>query len=841
MLGAMGSKRSGNKRFDNIKSLATFIFIIFLTTGCVTFTDPETSQEININTVAVVSPDQSVGQTFLSRHPKLNGIDLWLQVENPGNLVKIELIQNVDDQNPVFQGLFRTSNGKIHVNIPPQDAPPNQPYFIRLSSETDEVKLLGRNEDNYPKGDAFVNDTPIDADIAFRATYEYDIYSILDDLSWMLSKLHLIIPLTILLILPGWLLIEISNQKDQFDWGERVAISLGISLAILPLLMLWTSFLGLHWEPISVWLTVVGLICISVWKWFQHKSKKIEKEQFINENQINDCPSRAHENRSEETDQPTKYKIFQKPIIEYRASIIILLVIFTITLFTRFAMVRNLAAPPWVDSIHHGLITRLIMESGGIPETYAPYLPTEADYYHFGFHSALSFFIWLTGYDIDEAMLIFGQVLNSLIIFAIYLLAKTLTKNRNAALIAALISGVFTLMPAYYTSWGRYTQLVGLLVLPTAFRLIEMITKQDRNTNKNFISLLAISSIVFAGLILIHYRVTAFLGILIFAFIVSQINPKRWKHTIIQLIILGIIIILLLLPWLPGTITNLLLPKGIEWSGTTKNFSHIPWNFLEPGLGLLALALAGFGMVFGIILRKRFLITILLWTGLLYLLANLSWFGIPGSGLVNPVSMEITLFVPIAVIGGYAIGGVLEVTDKYATYSWKIVIRVVFIISGSITAILGVQRLLPTLNPTTFLAREADIPAIDWISKNVPEKETILINPTGWGYGLYMGQDGGYWISPLSEHLTFPPPVLYGLGTRTEINSINNKIEHLLNIGEDAAAIWEWLQMEDIRYVYLGARGGVISPKALETSGKFAIRYHQDGTWVFETLFDEAH
>ncbi|MFN2128211.1 MAG: hypothetical protein ACK2TU_10170, partial [Anaerolineales bacterium] len=499
-------------------------------------------------------------------------------------------------------------------------------------------------------------------------------------------------------------------------------------------------------------------------------------------------------------------------------------------------MVRNLATPPWVDSIHHGLITRLIMESGGIPETYAPYLPTEADYYHFGFHSALSFFIWLTGYDIIEGMLIFGQVLNALIVFAIYLFTNTLTKKRSAALAAALIAGVFTLMPAYYTSWGRYTQLVGLLVLPTAFRLFDININQFHINNK---SLFVISSIVFAGLILIHYRVTAFLGVLIIAYIIAQISLKKWKNAVILLILLGIITTLLLLPWLPGAITNLLLPKGIGWSGNTKSLSQIPWNFLKPGLGFIALGLAGVGLMFGVVLRKRFLITILLWTGLLYLLANLSWFGIPGSGLVNPISMEITLFMPIAAIGGFAIGGVFDVLDKFLPYSWKIVFGVIFIIIGSITSIIGMQRLLPTLNPNTFLAREADIPAIDWISKNIPVHETILINPTGWGYGLYMGQDGGYWISPLSGHLAFPSPVLYGLGTRTEINNINNKIEKLLQIGEDGAAIWEWLQVEDIHYVYLGARGGVISPKALETSGKFAVRYHQDGTWLFETIIDE--
>ena len=131
MLGAMANKRSCYKGLDNFKSLVTFFFLIFLTTSCVTFTDPESSQEINNKSVATINQNQSVGQTFVSHHPKLNGIDLWLRVETPGNLIKIELFQNIEDQYPVFQGFFRTSNGKIHVDIPPQEAHLNQSYYIR--------------------------------------------------------------------------------------------------------------------------------------------------------------------------------------------------------------------------------------------------------------------------------------------------------------------------------------------------------------------------------------------------------------------------------------------------------------------------------------------------------------------------------------------------------------------------------------------------------------------------------------------------------------------------------------------------------------------------------------
>jgi hypothetical protein len=220
----------------------------------------------------------------------------------------------------------------------------------------------------------------------------------------------------------------------------------------------------------------------------------------------------------------------------------------------------------------------------------------------------------------------------------------------------------------------------------------------------------------------------------------------------------------------------------------------------------------------------------------MYLLANMGVLGLPGAGFVNPVSMEITLFMPIAVLGGFAIGGTLELLDKVLPSQWQSFSRGVFIIFGIAAAILGAQRLLPTLNPVTFLAREADLTAISWIDENIPKSETILINPTQWGYGLYMGSDGGYWISPLTGHQTIPPPVLYGLGTLEEISSTHHVIEGVLPLGEDAPALWQLLQAEDIRFVYTGVRGGVISPQSLAESKLFETRYQKDGAWVFETI-----
>jgi hypothetical protein len=502
-------------------------------------------------------------------------------------------------------------------------------------------------------------------------------------------------------------------------------------------------------------------------------------------------------------------------------------------------MIRDLAAPPWVDSIHHGLISNLMIENGGLPDTYAPFLPAGANYYHFGFHTTFSTFIWLTGFEIHQGMLIFGQILNASIVLAIYLFVITMTNNRAAGLVGALVVAVFTLMPAYYTSWGRYTHLAGLLVLPVGFRFFVDLVHTEGLHGKKTKTIWGLGIITYAGLFLIHYRVAVFLGLLILAYLVIQVHPRDWLSTLSKLVLIGIFSMVLILPWLPGLLTSLLLPKGTEWVGTGLSLSQIPWKYLKPGLGIQALAMAGFGLVLGLFLFKRFAITVILWTGLMYLLANLSVFGLPGSGFVNPVSMEITLFMPIAVLSGFAVGGTLEFLEKYISESWQIGIRALIIIIGAGVAILGTQNLLPKLNPITFLAREADFPAIAWIDRNIPDEEVFLINPTGWGYGLYMGNDGGYWISPLTGHQTTTPPVIYGLGKPEEIDTINQLVEKLLPIGEDPQALWKLMRNNNIRYIYLGVRGGILSPKVLSESSLFITRYQQGGTWVFEALENE--
>jgi hypothetical protein len=260
-------------------------------------------------------------------------------------------------------------------------------------------------------------------------------------------------------------------------------------------------------------------------------------------------------------------------------------------------------------------------------------------------------------------------------------------------------------------------------------------------------------------------------------------------------------------------------------------FQDFSWSYLTSALGKQAMVVAGLGLLWGFIKRRSLAFIVSIWILILFFLTNLDALGLPGGGLITNISVEIMLFIPISILGGYFI-------DQILSY-WKVVtpkqvivpsIGLIFIISGFI-AYMGARQLIPIINPVTLLSRNADLPAIEWVSQHIPENETIVVNPFAWGYGLYAGNDGGYWISPLTGRLTLPPPVLYGLGTG--VDEINAQIQQVVSLSPDPAQFRDFLTSQQLHYVFVGARGGVIPAEILASSGLFNILYHQDGVWIF--------
>ena len=507
----------------------------------------------------------------------------------------------------------------------------------------------------------------------------------------------------------------------------------------------------------------------------------------------------------------------------------------------RMIMVRDLASPIWVDSVHHGLITRLILDLGGYPTTYQPYLDIEQTLYHPGFHSLLATFCWLTNLDVASGMLIFGQVLNALMAFPVYLFTYHLTNNQKAGLFAAFITSFLTPMPAYYTSWGRYTQLTGLLILPVIPSIL--LPKTPDNESKTRLKQYILAGLLAGGLVLVHYRVAAFLFLFLLAEYLCQIiaakgiTLDRITSKILQPVYLALLTIICTLPWFWQTVINTILPRFVsDYPVEVPYFSDFSWRYLTAAYGKYTLALAGLGIMLGILRRKRFAFSLIIWILLLFFVANLDALSLPGGGFVNNTSVAIMLFIPSSVLGGYFLSQLFKAWRDAIPSRFRPTAIVAFAMLISYVAFTGAKQLLPIINPVTILSRNADITAIHWISEHIPANETLVINPFLWGYGNYAGNDGGYWISPLTANPTIPPPVLYGLGSEEMRIHINTLSQEIINHGANADELWRLLRNNDIHYIYVGSRGGAISATSLAQNSHFTAIYHENSTWIFELL-----
>jgi hypothetical protein len=820
--------------FPQFKFLGLLILQFFLLTsitGCVTINDPEASQEFTADTVGIVNAQTSLGQSFVSRRPNLNGIALWYTspskqsnaTNSPvSNRINVRLFHSPAETNPIFSTFITlpasANVSQFSISIPGLKEPAGQTYFLVLVTDSGSVPISGRLEDAYPNGQAYINLRPINADFAFRLSYDYDPPALLQDLTSYLANSWTIIPLLTLLWLPGWLLLDFSGLRKRLDLGEQTAISIGLSLALVPVLMLWTTVLKLNWSRESVLFLAGFLIAIFI-------ARLVYIYIIV---QRNKPPSRDAAPGS----QPIR-QIRITPLIYNRA--FLLLLIYLVSLIVRLVMVRDLATPAWVDAVHHALITRLILINGSYPSTYLPLLNFSPTLYHPGFHSIAASFAWLTNLDLPHSLLILGQVLNAFAVFSVYLITKTLTHSAYAGLFAAFITGFITPLPAYYTSWSRYTELTGLLLLPVVISLVQLWLDGDADGKESWI--LGLGALVAAGLFMIHYRVVVFLACLLFVYTIFRITfgsePNQAKPGKIMLfvIVMAFMSIILVVPWFLPTVKSTILPRlNPPATGPTGPFQDFYWPYLTSALGKQALILASLGLLWSIIKRRSLTFILILWIFMLFLLANLDALKLPGSGLITNTSVEIILFIPISIFGGYFLDQLL--------LSWKRIIPMRFVSRAYIfvlilfgfVAFLGSKQLVAILNPITILSRQADLPAIEWVAEHIPENEIVVINPFAWGYGLFAGNDGGYWIEPISGRPTLPPPVLYGLSSgASEISQLSQEI---ITVSNDPAALRALLISHDLHYIFAGARGGVIPPEKLASSSSFDLLYHQAGVWI---------
>lgn len=361
-------------------------------------------------------------------------------------------------------------NQTYALRFAPQPASAGQLYTLTVRGrDNTAVALWGYSLDVLADGRLAADDGAIaPQDVRLIARYTLDGRAALTAVGRALrADLPLLLAAAALLWLPGALLLP---RRTAAGW-LWTADALALGAAVWPLLWLWPTLIGWRWSGWSLWAALgVGwgvVLGRAVWR-----ARRAGR------------PAETARRRPDWQDGA-------------------LAAVLALGGAARLLAVRDLAFPPWVDSTRHALITAVMAQSGQFPADYHPWLAVDAPLYHFGFHTLSAGLQLLVGGDLAGNLLVLGQLLNALTPLAVYAAARRLLGRRGAALVAAWLVALPFFFPGYYASWGRFTQLTGMLILPVLIGRLWETARSERPLRGEWAVLGALA----AGLFLVHFRV----------------------------------------------------------------------------------------------------------------------------------------------------------------------------------------------------------------------------------------------------------------------------------------------------------------------------------------------
>jgi hypothetical protein len=660
-----------------------------------------------------------------------------------------------------------------------------------------------------------------------------------------------------LFLLPGYAMLGALWPRDRhrLTSAERFAAALGVGIALPPLLVYVSHLAGLAWSPVATWL-YVGLAAAATL-----------------------IPTGVRALRDE---RPSGY---------WRASgalaweLWLLVAITLLALLVRLYSVRDLRAGLFGDSVHHTMIVQLLLDNGGLFDSYQPYAPLSSFTYHFGFHADVAMFAWLTGTPATQGTLVIGQVLNAAAVPLAYLLTSrivgaTLGDHRPpmaavAGLWAAALTGFVNLMPAFYVNWGRYTQLAGQLILPVAVAgWVTLLERASTARVRQQVGLIGLCALLMASLMLTHYTVALFGSVMVGSYALALIARAASLRGTARLLVpatFGIgFAVAIVGPWIATTLAGgIARNTGLILAGTdaARIATYAALTPITPTyLKTWMIALAVAGLLIALARRDWRPAIFAVWSALLVLLVVPHTIGLPGTGVVDQFAVYIALYLTVLPLAGYALA---------AGQDWAAAVLARLPSSGaSALARPPIQRALTALaigavcvwgvswsqgvaDHSQQLLTPADEHAMAWIRDNVPVDARLLVNSfPAYGGTLIAGTDGGWWIPLLAGRQTNLPPMTYG-GERWESSTYYSEVNGLpealrgrplrdgtpVRVDLTVPANLQLLRDRGIDYVYSGAnptpgpdRADRIDAAALRTSVDFRLVYDRDGVQIFQLV-----
>jgi hypothetical protein len=630
-----------------------------------------------------------------------------------------------------------------------------------------------------------------------------------DPFPMMISSLFFILIGIAIFVFPGYAVLAIFNPQPRFDFTDRICISIGLSIAIVPLMLYWASLLGIHLTTPLVALLLVLAAGISAWDII----KRHRLRELIN-------------SRSQ------------------LLTLLLLSIIFAGAVIARIWGVEGIEFPLWTDSYHHTLISQLIADGGLVPSSYEPYAPIEAFSYHFGFHTLVAWFHILTKLPIPRSVVLVGQIINALVVPTTYVFAKRLWKSREAGLIAALLLGLFSHMPAFFVNWGRYTQLTGQILFPIALLLCMVAFDQHRKS----LRVIGPAAIAVAGMFMVHNRMTIFLLVFVGIYFLYKLiqewrNPSIRKDLILTFAIILIVTVAIELSWIINfgkvfgeKLVGMLLVRyqRSEFGG------YYEWDLdylIEFGIRWEFWVLAGLGLLLSFRRKEMGGIYMLVGTISILMLAQTNLIGIPS--LFSVLIVTIWIYFPVALLAGYFIAEILRVIqEKWPRMdNYKVRVSTAAIVLLILISLPGILFIRDLTLPENGFVREPDLQAMTWIEENITEDALFYTSTHFWTPDLVHGLDAGYWIPYLADRETILPPEPYGSdGEIPYINFVNSRA-HRLSQEQDAEALYPVLHEFNVTHIYIGNRPAYLDYTEFEAlPSKFELIYDREDVQIFRVI-----
>lgn len=624
------------------------------------------------------------------------------------------------------------------------------------------------------------------------------------------QEILLVACLSAMLLLPGLAFISLSGTMSRWSGLQRLFVAAGLSISFYPILFYVIRSI-LPTVHLNRWILLVILAIAML----------ITLRQFWRE----------------------RNRLAWPGTLEWVA-----IAILGLTLLSRFWFAHAHPFPAWSDSLHHTILTQLTAESGTLPRTMEPFFPNILRMYHLGLYSLSGSVQMLTQLPAHTSLLWTAEFLNGLCGLGIFLLIDRYG-SRTGAIVGLAVAGLFSVHPALWANWGRFTQLASVVVLPFAwlFFLECLRSGEWKGGEKSgfwqqlWLAVFAATSN--AAVFLLHFRVGIFqlflLGITVVFLLIKDRTRQQRLSMLRSLLLIAALFLLLIFPTLWDAGAAFLAPKTSSLSQAEAQqmendyykfpLSTIPY-LVAP---LWLLIFTGLATLVGLF-RRRLLVGIqIVWTLLVLLLGNLYLLNIPALRFTNLGAVLIMLYIPISIIIGIAAQELIRWLPQKRRQQAVIALLALVVLGGFPAA----YRRATMIEPDRHFVTDQDLVAMAWIADNTPVDATFAINTYQWLPRFAHGTDAGYWIPYLTQRNIVTTAMLTD-GLDQEYRQVVQDRSQATGALESDLNALDTLYNLGVEYIYIGAKGDFSGPGLqldfLTQSEQVQVIYHQDDTAVLQ-------